>query len=196
MQEVFVNWISRFLVASFMTAAILLPNMACAMEIRQFDKMADQDQADYIQVLVNGAQKVLKEEGRDALATKMDQLFTEIPAGDKISLGMEEFEDNLALARVADAQRALSDSNAKRLQVEVAMIVTLQNNGIILPTSFMHVGDNFQPKAAMVTHNPDGTMIFRKEPPNEEAKGTKAEKGLVIPAQVVVPFIPTSEKKQ
>lgn len=30
------------------SAAMLLPNMVQAMEIRQFDKMADQNQADYI----------------------------------------------------------------------------------------------------------------------------------------------------
>jgi hypothetical protein len=46
-----------------MSAAMLLPNMVQAMEIRQFDKMADQDQSEYIGLLVQGAEKVLTDEG-------------------------------------------------------------------------------------------------------------------------------------
>ena len=37
---------------------------AQAMQIQQFDKMALQDQADYISVLIDGAQKVLIDEGK------------------------------------------------------------------------------------------------------------------------------------
>ena len=121
------RWTSRaksFLAAILLSGAILLINTAQAMEIRQFDKMADQDQADYIQVLVDGAQKVLKDEGRGDLANKIDALFTEVPAGDKISLRMEEFEDNLAL--VTDAKNVIRDPHAQRLEVEDAMAVTLQ----------------------------------------------------------------------
>jgi hypothetical protein len=98
--------------ATALFVAVLLSGAAQAMEIRQYDKMADQDQADYVQVLVDGAQKILKDEGRGDLAGKMDQLFTEIPAGDKISLGMTEFESNLTLARVADVKRVISNPNA------------------------------------------------------------------------------------
>ena len=46
----------------------------------------------------------------------------------------------------------------------------------------------------MITKNPDGTFTVQKLPP----KGSKDNnKGLVIPPQVVVPFIllPTAEKK-
>lgn len=57
------NRLNRFLVAAFMSAAMLLPNMVQAMEIRQFDKMADQDQSEYIGLLVQGAEKVLTDEG-------------------------------------------------------------------------------------------------------------------------------------
>jgi len=125
---------------------ILLINTAQAIEIRQYDKMADQDQADYIQVFVDGAQKVLKDEGRGDLANKMDALFTEVPAGDKVSLGMEEFEDNLALVRVYDAHNVVKNPTIPRLEVEHAMILTLKKNGIILPKSFMHVVTISTPK--------------------------------------------------
>src|SRR5579863_4765071 len=98
--------LNKFLVAAFMSAAMLLPNMVQAMEIRQFDKMADQDQSEYIGLLVQGAEKVLTDEGRADLAAQVDKLFLTIPAGDKMSLGMTEFEINLALLRVNDAKNA------------------------------------------------------------------------------------------
>jgi hypothetical protein len=41
---------------------------------------------------------------------------------------------------------------------------------------------------SMIVHNPDGTFTVRKEPASS-TKDTRAENGLVIPAQVVVPII-------
>jgi hypothetical protein len=49
---------------AFLTAAMLLPNMAQAMEIRQFDKMASQDRSEYVAELALGAQKVLTDAGK------------------------------------------------------------------------------------------------------------------------------------
>ena len=125
---------------------MLLPGAAQAMEIRQFDKMAIQDQGNYIQALVDGAQKVLNDEGQRDLAIKVDQLFSETHHGDTMPLGMIEFENNLALARVADAKRVIKDPSARRLEIEDAMIVTMRKNGIELPPSFLTVAGNFKPK--------------------------------------------------
>jgi hypothetical protein len=47
----------------------------------------------------------------------------------------------------------------------------------------------------MIVHNPDGTFTVQKEPPKDGAKGT-AQKGLVIPPQVVVPIIPARERTE
>ena len=44
----------------------------------------------------------------------------------------------------------------------------------------------------MITDNPDGTFTIQKAPP-KDAKGDY--KGLVIPPQVVVPFVRLPEKK-
>lgn len=107
------------------------------MEIQKYDKMADQDQSNYIASLVIGTQKVLADEGRRDLADQVDKLFSEIPAGDEITLGMTEFKTNLALARVADAERAAQDPSAHRLEVEDAMLVTLKKNGIPLSQDFI-----------------------------------------------------------
>jgi hypothetical protein len=47
----------------------------------------------------------------------------------------------------------------------------------------------------MVIRNPDGTFTVQKAPPKEGAEDAKAKKGLVIPPQVVVPIVPTPEKR-
>ncbi|HYM31911.1 MAG TPA: hypothetical protein VEU47_11455 [Candidatus Cybelea sp.] len=60
---------------------------------------------------------------------------------------MTEFERTLALARVADAENLAKDHNARRLEVEHAMLATLKKNGIVLPRSFMTVGNGFRPKS-------------------------------------------------
>lgn len=57
-----------------------------------------------------------------------------------------ELELNMSVVRQADADNLVKNPNEKPLQVEIAMIATLKNNGIILPKSFIHVGDNFRPK--------------------------------------------------
>ncbi|MGA2630772.1 MAG: hypothetical protein ABSG54_11220 [Terriglobia bacterium] len=140
------NRFNKFLAATFLSAAMLLTGAAQAMEIQQYDKMADQDQNEYVGDLVIGAEKVLTDEGRPDQAEQVRKLFTEIKPGDKIPVGVGEFEINLALARVVDAKRIAQDPNATRLEVEHALIVTLKKNGIILPQSIMHVGDNFHPR--------------------------------------------------
>jgi hypothetical protein len=127
-------------------AAMLFTSPAQAMEIQKFDNLAFADQGEYIELLVDGAQKVLIAEDKRDLAAKVAQLFTEALPGDKMPLGLVEFETNLALARVADAKRVEKDHNAPRLEVKHAMIVTLKKNGIILPKSFMTVGNNFKPQ--------------------------------------------------
>jgi hypothetical protein len=53
---------------------------------------------------------------------------------------------------------------------------------------------NSASKPPMVTHNHDGTFTVRKEPSKGTATDGKFEKGLVIPAQVVVPITLTPEK--
>jgi hypothetical protein len=140
------NGFNRFLVAAFMSAAMLLPGAVQAMQIQQFDKMAQDDRAEYVGELIQGAEKVLTDEGRSDLAAQVSHLFTTNAPDGNISIGMSQFMLDLALARVADAKRVAQDPNASRLEVEHAMIVTLKHNGIILPPSFMTVNSGFQPK--------------------------------------------------
>jgi hypothetical protein len=74
---------------------MLFSGVAQAMEIRQFDKMAIPDRSDYVGLLVQGAEQVLKDEGRADLAAQVDHLFTTTMPGDAHTIGSVEFELNL-----------------------------------------------------------------------------------------------------
>jgi len=125
---------------------LLVSRTTDAMEIRQFDKMADQDQVEYIDHMITGAEKVLTDARKPELAAQVEHLFTTKDPGDADVIGMIEFERNLAIARVADLKRLQSNPNARRLEVEDALFVTLKKNGIDLPDSFFTVNANFRPK--------------------------------------------------
>jgi hypothetical protein len=132
--------------AAILSAAMLLSSAAEAMEIERFDRMAAQDQSDYIVVLIEGAQKVLTQSGKKDLAEKIHTLFTKKLGGDESPVGAVEFESNLARARAADLRNLEKNPNAARLEVEDAMAVTLKKNEIELPTSFYTVASGFRPK--------------------------------------------------
>jgi hypothetical protein len=98
------NGLKKFMLVMLLSATVLCPRLSSAMEIQMFNDMANQDQRDYLKFLVKGAQKVLIEQGRRDLATKVDQLFHKIHPGDHQSLGEAKFEENLAFNRVFIAE--------------------------------------------------------------------------------------------
>jgi hypothetical protein len=118
------------------SAALLFANAAQAMEIRQFDKMAQDDQAEFVAGLIQGAEKVLTDAGKPDLAAQVKHLFTTKDPDLGEIIGMVEFEGKLGIMREFDAQ---SD-------VEGVMSATLAENHIELPASFDTVMRNFKPK--------------------------------------------------
>ena len=128
--------------AAIVSATLLVAGAAQAMEIRQFAKMADQDQADYIGDLIVGAEKVLTDAGKPALAAQVEHLFTTKLGNDRDTIGMVEFENNLAITREHDAHH----SEEQPSEVEDVIVITLENNHIALPDSFYDVNKNFRPK--------------------------------------------------
>lgn len=62
------------------------------MTIEQFDKMADDDQDEYVADLVVAAGKALRESGQADKAMQVRNLFVVIKPGDKIGDGMADFE--------------------------------------------------------------------------------------------------------
>ncbi|HYL36049.1 MAG TPA: hypothetical protein VEV17_09070 [Bryobacteraceae bacterium] len=145
------NRFNKFLAATFLSAAMLFAGAAAqAMPFQQFDHMAAQDRQDYLNFLVGSAQKVLKAQDRDADAAKVHRLFTEIRPGDNLPIGEAEFEMNLDNARVRDAEKAIQNPNAPRVQVESALALTLSKNGIqITPDfvkDFVQLANTFKPQ--------------------------------------------------
>ena len=140
------NGINKYLAATFLSATMLFTTGAQAMEIQQYDKMATSDQAAYDRVLWEGAEKVLKDEGRPDLAAQVERLFATTLPGDRDPIGVVEFTRNLAIVRADDAKNAVEHPNDPRSEVENAMAITLENNHIPLPDSFFTVGANSHPK--------------------------------------------------
>ncbi len=139
---------NRFTIpVSACAAATKLAGRPQGMEIQKFDKMAQDDRAEYVSELISGAEKVLTDEGKPDLAAQVEHLFTTNAPDSNTSIGMNEFTITLAKARLADAQRALKNPDAKRVHVEDAMAVMLKKlHGIDLPQSFFTVNGNFKPK--------------------------------------------------
>ena len=138
--------LNKLLATVAISLTVLVAATAQAMEIRQFDKMADSDQDEYVADLILGAQKILRDLGKADLAEKVHKLFTEKDPQAGVPAGAIQFDLSLAKARVADLERIKKDANATRLEVEHAMLVVLKRNDIALPQGFMHVADSFRPK--------------------------------------------------
>ena len=66
----------RMPAVAIVSTALLLSGAAQAMEIEQFDKMAGQDQSEYIGNLIAGAENALIDENRSDLAAQINTLFT------------------------------------------------------------------------------------------------------------------------
>ena len=123
-------------------AGVLSASTAQAMLIRAFVKMADQDRVDYLDGLITGAQKVLTDVGEPAMAAQVKYLFTTKDPGDADSIGMVDFERNLAIFRLRDARHAEGTPS----EVEDVIFMTLENDHIPLPYSFDDVNKDFRPK--------------------------------------------------
>jgi hypothetical protein len=123
------------------SVGLLIANLVQALEIRQFDKLGDDDQISYIDALRVNVEKSVP----PAEFARVKRFFQKKQPGEVIS-GMGQFELNLALARVADLEHPEKDSAARRLGVEDVMYVTLERNGISLPPGFRPAASNFQSK--------------------------------------------------
>ena len=132
----------RALAVFLLAATMAVSAPVLAMQIQEFDRMAARDQKDYVNLLMESAQKVLNEAGRQNDGAKARRLFTEIQTGDASPKGEAELQKNLALARVADG---LPGPKGSRATVEDAFAVTLKKNGIELPGSFFTVTSKFLP---------------------------------------------------
>jgi hypothetical protein len=150
---------------SLLSAAVVVSGPVQAMQIQVFDRMAAHDRQDYMHLLIETAQKVLIEAGKQNDAAKTHQLFTEIRKGDAMPIGEAQFEGNLAIARVADA---LSDPKAPGVEVEEALALTLKKSGIELPGSFFTVASKFLPPIAPTPPSTTAPPIASRPAPSND----------------------------
>jgi hypothetical protein len=66
--------------------AVVLSGASQAMEIRQWDKLASDDNAEYVADLIQGAEQALTDEGRPDLTAQVSKLFTTKLGSDKTAL--------------------------------------------------------------------------------------------------------------
>ncbi|MGB8590934.1 MAG: hypothetical protein WA755_13605 [Candidatus Acidiferrales bacterium] len=126
-----------------LSAAMLFAPALHATEIRQFDRMAGDDQITFVDKLVDSVEAACQND--PALLARVKRFFLAKQPGEQIS-GMGRFSINLSLARIADLQVAEKNPNARRLEVEDVMYATLFKSGIILNKNFRPVAVNFHPQ--------------------------------------------------
>jgi hypothetical protein len=106
----------------FVLGTMTCPRLSSAMDIQIFDDMAAKDQKEYLTVLVKDAARALIEQGQRDEATRLQELFQQIPPGDHRSVGEAQFEANLARQRTWAVG-----------EVENALTATMYQNGLKLP---------------------------------------------------------------
>jgi hypothetical protein len=126
--------------------ALLLTSAAQAMDIKDYFKMADQDQGRFDQTLLTGAEKVLNDEGRADLAAQLDKIFTEVKPGNKLSDATADYQANLGAMLIAEVKREARNPNLPHLQAEKAFRDAAQDHGIPLPPAFDTVASDFHPQ--------------------------------------------------
>ena len=172
------NRFNKVLIAAFMSAAILFATAAQAMKLQQFDRMADQDQIDYISQLVARVHASVSADQR----SKVDKFFKarDTGYGEGVS-GMTAFELDLARLRSAELKPVAGGMKLQGADVEQVLFKTLQRNGIILPQSFLTVPMSFQPKHTL--HQPVSQEVADKWLAQLEAEA--ARKAGTVPRGLV-----------
>lgn len=142
-------------------ATVFFMSSAHAMEIQQFDRMAGDDQGDYVDRL---AQSVEDATQGDAHARAV-RFFKPKQPGETIS-GMGQFEMALSLARIADLDAVMKDPKVRRLEVEDVMYAIVERNGIILSKTFKPIAVRFHPRyppeKAMTRQEADKALEYTK----------------------------------
>jgi hypothetical protein len=67
---------NRFAISvAILAIALSVSNAAHALDIKDYFRLADQDQARFNQTLLNSAEKLFRDQSRSDLALKLDKLF-------------------------------------------------------------------------------------------------------------------------
>jgi len=119
---------------------------ARAMDIKDYFRMSDQDQAQFAVMLLNSAEEAFRDQGRLDLVMQLDNLFTDAKHGSKITDGTSKYLANLDDMLRAERKREAANPNRPSLQAEGAFRDVAREHGISLPPTFETIASRFQPQ--------------------------------------------------
>ena len=130
-------------VAGILSIILLFPAPAQAMAFLDFAKMNNDDEATYVSLLIEGAAKMLQMHGQPDQARKTLELFKDTGPHS----GVKQLALQMKRLNAINDRNAINPNNrAPVYQVEDAMALTLKDNGIIVPVSYLlTVNQNFVP---------------------------------------------------
>src|ERR1035437_4082582 len=137
--------IKKYLAGTVLSAALLFTGEANAMQIPQYDKMAQSDKEDYRVLLVEGAASALDGHGKHEQSQKLIALFLDKSDNG----GSTQLAKNLQATRIINARNAKDPNNEQPpYEVEHALFLTLKDNGINIPVSvLLAIGKDFKPSS-------------------------------------------------
>ena len=123
------------------------------MSLLIFAKMKSGDQATYVDNMVEGAAKILKDQGHPDQSEKLIALFFQTGKGG----GTYQFIDRLKYCDSNNRKNAINPNNRKPvLQVEDAMELLLKDNGMIIPAKdLIPINAHFMPAVPKIIYNPE-----------------------------------------
>jgi len=129
-------------------SGMLVTDKASAMPILYFAKMKNPDRATYIDNMVEGVAKILKDQGHPDQAQQVIDLFGNATKDG----GVNRFVMNLKECDLTNRHNAINPNNRKTvLQVEDAMAKTLKDIGIIVPVKeLLAINEHFMPAAPKI----------------------------------------------
>jgi hypothetical protein len=125
-------------------ALILSATAARAMDIKEYFKMGDQDRVQFAVMLLDSAEKALRDQGRLDLVMQLDNLFTDVKPDKKIADGTYRYLANLDDILRAELKGEAANPKGPSLQAERAFRDAAREHGITLPPTFETIASGFQ----------------------------------------------------
>ena len=120
------------------------------MSIHDFGKMNRDDEATYVALLVEGSAEMLKAHGQPEQARKAISFFKDSSKDG----GVQQPASHLQMVNALNKRNAINPNNrAPVYQVEDAMELTLKDDGIIVPASYLlTINKDFRPSGPPIAH--------------------------------------------
>jgi hypothetical protein len=127
-----------------------LTGYAQAMSFDEFARLNNDDEAGYVAFLLEASAQMLKAKGLPDQASKAISYFND----SSHTGGVHELASNIKMLYGLNNRNAINPNNrAPTYQVEDALALTLKEDGIIVPTSYLLTASkNFQPSGPPRQH--------------------------------------------